>query len=83
MPEPVIADAVVAAGHDGQAELVVRVRYENGALDSVTLDARCARKLMEDCAAESAEELRGQPWQRLLAVLQRTPTSPGAGDPKE
>jgi hypothetical protein len=83
MPEPVIAEAVVAAGHDGQAELVVRVRYPNGALDSVTLDARCARKLIEDCSAQSAEELRGQPWQRLLDVLELTPTSPGAGDLKE
>jgi hypothetical protein len=67
--EAVIADAVVAAGHDGQAVLVVRVRHANGAIDSVTLDAGCARKLLEDCAASSAAELRGQPWQRLLDVL--------------
>lgn len=69
MPEAVIADAVVTAGHDGEAQLVVRVRYENGALGSVTLDAACARKLMEDCAANSAADLCGQPWQRLLDVL--------------
>jgi hypothetical protein len=24
---------------------------------------------MEDCSAESAADLRGQPWQRLLDVL--------------
>ena len=69
MPEPVIEDALVAPGHDGEAQLVVRVRYANGALGSVTLDAACARKLMEDCAAQSAADLRGQPWQRLLEVL--------------
>ena len=69
MPEAVIADAVVTAGHDGEAQLVVRVRYENGALGSVTLDASSARKLMEDCAASSAADLCGQPWQRLLDVL--------------
>ncbi len=69
MPEPVIVDAVVAPGHDGQAQLVVRVSYENGALGSVTLEADRARQLMEACAAESAEDLRGQPWQRLLDVL--------------
>jgi hypothetical protein len=69
VPEAVIADAVVTAGHDGEAQLVVRVRYENGALGSVTLDAACARKLMEDCAAQSAADLCGQPWQRLLDVL--------------
>jgi len=69
VPDAVIAGAVVTAGHDGEAQLVVRVRYENGALGSVTLDAACARKLMEDCNAESAADLRGQPWQRLLDVL--------------
>ena len=62
-------DAVVVPGHDGQAQLVVRVSYENGAQGSVTLEAEAARKLMEDCAAESAEDLRGQPWRRLLDVL--------------
>ena len=70
MPEAVIADAVVAPGHDGEAVLVVRVRHENGALDTVTLGAEQARKLLDDCAAESAEALRGQPWQRLLHVLE-------------
>jgi hypothetical protein len=69
--EPVIADAVVAPGHDGQAVLVVRVRHENGAVDTVTLEADQARKLLEECAAESAEQLRGQPWQRLRTALER------------
>jgi hypothetical protein len=67
----VIHGATVAPGHDGQAVLVVRVRHENGALDTVTLDADQARKLLEDCGAESAEALRGQPWQRLLHLLDR------------
>jgi hypothetical protein len=68
--EPVIDDVVVSPGHDGDAVLVVRVRYENGATDTVTLAAEQARKLMDDCAAESVAELRGQPWQRLLHVLE-------------
>jgi hypothetical protein len=67
----VIVDAVVVPGHDGQAQLVVRVAYENGAIGSVTLEAGSARKLMEDCAAERVEDLRGQPWRRLLDVLPR------------
>jgi hypothetical protein len=67
--EPAIHDAVVAPGHDGQAVLVVRVRHENGAIDTVMLEAELARRLLESCAAESAEDLRGQPWQRLLKVL--------------
>jgi len=69
--EAVIDEAVVAPGHDGQAVLVVRVRHENGASDTVTLEADQARKLLEECAAETAEQLRGQPWRRLLTALER------------
>lgn len=65
-----IDGAIVAPGHDGEAVLVVRVRHGNGALDTVTLDADQARKLLEDCGADDAEKLRGQPWQRLLHVLE-------------
>jgi hypothetical protein len=67
----VIADAVVAPGHDGQAVLVVRLRHANGALDTVTLDAEQASRLLEACAAESAAQLEGQPGSRLLDVLER------------
>lgn len=63
-----ISGAVVAAGHDGQAQLVVRVRYDNGAIGSVTLDAERARRLMENCGVERAEDLQGQPWQRFLDI---------------
>lgn len=70
MAEPVIHDAAVAPGHDGQAVLVVRVRHGNGAMDTVTLDTDKARRLLESCAAESLEGLHGQPWQRLLYVLE-------------
>lgn len=65
-----IDGAIVAPGHDGEAVLVVRVRHGNGAFDTVTLDADQARKLLDDCAAATAEQLRGQPWQRLLHVLE-------------
>jgi hypothetical protein len=65
----VIAEALVAPGHDGQAELVVRVRHENGVLGSVTLNAEAASRLLEQCGVDSAEGLRGQPWHRLLDVL--------------
>lgn len=67
-----IHDALVAPGHDGDAVLVVRVRHENGVIDAVTLDARAAEKLLADCEAETIEGLRGQPWHRLLSVLEGT-----------
>ena len=73
MAEAKIDDAVVAPGHDGQAVLVVRVRHENGAIGTVTLDADQGRRLLENCAAESVDDLRGQPWQQLLHVLEAQP----------
>jgi hypothetical protein len=79
--EPVISEAVVAPGHDGQAVLVVRLRHASGAVDAVTLDAGCARTLMEDCGAESAADLRGHPWRRLMHVLEHR--SPRAGRTEE
>ena len=68
MAEAEICGAVIAAGHDGQAQLVVHVKYENGAIGSVTLDADRARRLMDQCGVEKAEDLRGQPWQRFLDI---------------
>lgn len=72
MSEPVIVDALVAPGHDGEAVLVVRVAHEGGAVDSVTLDARAAAKLLADCGAANVDELRGRSWRRLLSVLDGT-----------
>jgi hypothetical protein len=69
LPEPAVIDAIVAPGHDGEAVLVVRIRHENGAIDSVTLDEERARRLIEACAVGSAAELRGQPRQRILDIL--------------
>ena len=80
MAEPVIGDAIPAPGHDGQAVLLVRVRHDNGAIDTVTLDAEQAQKLLDICAAETLEELRGQPWRRLLHLLEpSTPSLPRRG----
>ena len=68
--EPVVTDATVSPGHDGHAVLVVRVRFENGATDSVTLDADRASRVFEACDASGPEDLRGQPWKKLLTALQ-------------
>lgn len=68
--EPVVTDAAVSPGHDGHAVLVVRVRFENGATDAVTLDADRANRVFEACGAHSPEDLRGQPWRKLLTALQ-------------
>lgn len=65
-----MTEATVSPGHDGHAVLVVRVRFDNGATDAVTLDADRANRVLEACNAHSPEELRGQPWSKLLTALQ-------------
>ncbi len=65
--EPVIVGAEIAAGHDGQAELVVRVRHENGVVASLALDPETGFRLMAGPGARDPRGLIGQSWRRVLA----------------
>ncbi|MFC3070587.1 hypothetical protein [Phenylobacterium soli] len=64
--EPVIVGAEIAAGHDGSAELVVRLRYPNGAEGAVTLDEETGLKLMQTSGAEKVEDLAGKSWRAIV-----------------
>ena len=66
MSEAVIVSAEIAAGHDGEADLIVRVRYENGVVAPVTIDAETAMKLMSACGVSHINDLAGQPWRKVL-----------------
>jgi len=63
--EPVIIGAEIAAGHDGTAELVVRLRHPNGVEAPVQLDEATGLKLMAACGASHVDELAGQSWRRI------------------
>jgi hypothetical protein len=65
--EAVIVGAEICAGHDGQAELLVRVRHENGVVAAVTLDGVTGFALLNVEGAGDAASLVGQPWRRILA----------------
>lgn len=67
--DPRIERALIAPGHDGAAELVVRLRFASGADDTVTLDASAAQRLLDHCGAESLDELAGRDWHHLMHVL--------------
>jgi hypothetical protein len=62
----VIVGADLAAGHDGQAEMVLRIRYPNGVVGDVVLDAETGFALMRRCDIESLDGLAGQPWRMIL-----------------
>ena len=66
MSEAVIVRAEIGAGHDGEADLVVHVRYENGVVAPVTLDSDTALKLMSACDVADIDKLAGHAWRKVL-----------------
>jgi len=64
--EAVIVGADLAAGHDGEAELVLRILYPNGVIGSVLLDAEAGYALMRNCDIDSLSGLTGQSWRKIL-----------------
>ena len=73
-PAPGLDDAVVegaqiVAGHDGAAELMVRLRHGNGAVSSVTLDPETGFDLLRAAGAASLDGLVGQFWRDITRGL--------------
>ncbi len=68
-PEAVIAAAEVVAAHDGAAELLVRLTYENGAQGTARLDAEAGFALMEACGAADVAGLAGRSWREIIKGL--------------
>ncbi|OXE36319.1 MAG: hypothetical protein CGW95_08410 [Phenylobacterium zucineum] len=66
MNEAIVLGAEIAAGHDGEADLVVTVRFENDVVGTVTLDANSAFDVMQSCGATNSADLVGRPWRDIL-----------------
>lgn len=66
LPEAIIVAAEVVAGHDGSAELLVRLRHPDGSEGPVVLDEETGLKLMNACRARSLDDLAGQSWRRIV-----------------
>jgi hypothetical protein len=66
MDEAVIVGAEIVAGHDGSAELLVRLLHPDGSEHPVLLDEDTGLKLMEACGASSLEGLYGQSWRLIV-----------------
>jgi hypothetical protein len=67
LSEAVVVAAEVTAGHDGQAELLVRVRHENGVVSNFVLDGDTGFRLLGDAEAEDLGALVGRSWRDVLA----------------
>lgn len=66
---PTIVGATVAGGHDGSPELIVQVRFENGAVRDVAMENDTGLALMDVCGVDSIDGLAGQPWHKLLEAV--------------
>ncbi len=64
--DAVIVDAEISAGHDGSAELLVRLRYENGVVGTVVLDGKVGMALIRACGTEGIAGLAGHSWRKIL-----------------
>ena len=64
-----ISHVQIAAAHDGEAELVVTLSFDNGGQSLVALDEFAASKLLASCAAESADGLIGASWEKVRDAL--------------
>lgn len=64
-----VSQVQIAAAHDGEAELVVTLSFENGGQSLVALDEFAARSLLASCAADSADGLIGARWEQVRDAL--------------
>ena len=70
MESAIIRDVRVAAAHEGIAELVVSIEYENGGTAEVALDQMAASALMDSCGASPIDGVKGQSWDKVRDALQ-------------
>ena len=63
---PVIVGAEIGAGHDGNAELVLTLRFGPGSDTRVTLDTDAGMRLMRSCGARDIADLPGHSWHKVL-----------------
>lgn len=69
MSTAVIKHVQIAAAHDGVAELIVTLQFQNGGQSLVTLDEFAVHQLMKTTGASAPEELTGTPWEHVRDAL--------------
>jgi hypothetical protein len=67
-----ISKVSLAAAHEGDAELIVTLTYDNGGESTVPLDAHASHALLSSCQSDGLEGLIGQEWQHVRAALSKS-----------
>jgi len=65
-----IGEARLTAAHDGTAELVIDLVFENGAVSQIVLDEGSAAALFEQCGVTTPEGLKGESWEQVRTALE-------------
>ncbi|MEM7097258.1 MAG: hypothetical protein AAF541_03290 [Pseudomonadota bacterium] len=68
---PTIVDALITGGHEGTPELILKIEYENGVVSDVTMENEMGVKLLEHCGVDELPGLIGEPWNKVLEILDR------------
>lgn len=64
-----ISHVQIGAAHDGDAELIVTMRHENGGKSLVSLDEYAARALLKSCGTAAPDDLVGASWEKVRDAL--------------
>ncbi len=70
MSGAVISRVQLGAAHDGDAEMVLTLRFGNGGETHVALDGYAVDHLMAACGATDADRLVGLGWEPVRDALQ-------------
>ncbi|MGI9031751.1 MAG: hypothetical protein ACR2HP_17475 [Ilumatobacteraceae bacterium] len=62
---PIVDGTAIGPGHDGRAELVVRLRHANGARSTISVDEEALDRLLARTDITSIDDLAGRRWPDL------------------
>ena len=65
-----VNDIKITASHDGIAETLLVLKYDNGGISQVTLDYSATTALMEACKAKSIDDIIGASWDKVRDAIQ-------------
>lgn len=76
-----ITRADVVAGHDGRAEILVEITYDNGGSTTISLEEEACAASLDAAGVGCMDDLIGAPWSVVLpALTQRATRPPGTRD---
>ena len=64
-----ITNVRIAAAHEGTAELIVTLGFDQGGQSEVALDRHASEALLRSCNASSMEDLIGRSWEQVRDAL--------------